>query len=50
MLTPHEQELLRRVADEVDAYLEQSDRLKAFLARWRASQSGADHSRPIEIQ
>ena len=33
MLTPYEQELLRQVGEEVDAQIEQSDDLKALLAR-----------------
>ncbi len=35
MLTPSEQELLRRVEKEVDEQLSKSERLKAFLQRMK---------------
>ena len=35
MLTPYQQELLRRLEDEIDEYLAQSSHLDAFLSRLR---------------
>ncbi len=41
MLTPYQQELLRRLENEIDEYLAQSDRLDALLARVKATARNA---------
>ncbi len=46
MLTPSEQELLRQAADEVEAYLDQSNRLKALLARLHNGANATDQNLP----
>lgn len=50
MLTPSEQELLRQVADDVEAQLSQSDRLKALLARLHNARKTNHHALPAEEQ